>query len=187
MPRGQGDGQTLDPMDTLEASAPLFNLAGQFHAQLPVARTLTVPASSDDIIISVGGVPENAPDPKNLSLASATTHWPDDNRITIEDTPSGREVVDRDAASHSAQLTGRAGLITIVNGPQRTIRVDGTDAAAIGTLVERLCNRDSFPGDLANSFQEGTVTQIVFPIAPHAEPLIFHESLSSQIATIRGQ
>lgn len=188
MPPAQTDGrESLVSINSIEDSAPLFNLAGQFHAQLPVARTLSAPASSDDIIISVGELPGSALDQKNASLASATMHWSDDNRITIEDTPSGRAVVDRDAASHRAQLSGQAGLITIVNGPQRTIRVDGTDAAAIGALVARLCNRDSFPEDLANSFREGTVTQIVFPISPHAEALVFHEPLPSQVATIRGQ
>jgi hypothetical protein len=188
MPPVQMDGQeSLVSIDSLEASAPLFNLAGQFHARLPMTRTLSVSASSDDIVISIGGIPAGAANPKNLALASTSTPWADDNRISIEDTAAGREVVDRDAASHSAQLSGRAGLITIVNGPQRIIRVDGTDQAAIGNLIEMLCNRDSFPADLANSFQEGTVTQVVFPIAPHAEPLVFREPLPGQVAAVRGE
>jgi hypothetical protein len=187
MPASRVDGrESLVSMDSLEASAPLFNLAGQFHTRLPMIRTSAVPASPDDIIISVGGIPANPANLKTTSLASGSA-WMDDNRITIENTPTGREVVDRDAASRDSPLSGRAGLITIANGSQRTIRIDGTDQAAIGNLIEMLCNRDSFPADLANSFQEGTVTQIVFPIAPHAEALVFREPLPGQVAVIRGE
>ena len=188
MSPSQTEGQvSLVSIDSLEASAPLFNLAGQFHTRLPMTRTLALPSSSDDIVISVGGVPVSAINPDRAPLAAKYMPAADDNRIIIEDTRDGREIVDRDAASHSARLSGHAGLITIVNGPQRTIRIDGTDEAAIGTLIELLCNPDLFPEDLANSFQDGTVTQIVFPIAPHAETLVFHEPLPTQIASIRGQ
>jgi hypothetical protein len=187
MPPSQMDGrENLVSMDSLEASAPLFNLAGQFHTRLPMTRTSSVPASPDDIVISIGGIPVNPANLKATSLASGSI-WMDDNRITIEDTPAGREVVDRDASSRDSRLSGRAGLITIANGSQRTIRIEGTDEAAIDTLIEMLCDRDSFPAAIANSFQESTVTQIVFPIAPHAEALVFREPLPGQVAAIRGE
>jgi len=188
MPPAQMDGrESLVSIDSLEASAPLFTLAGQFHARLPMTRTPSVSASADDIVISIGGTPVNPANLKPTSLGSGRMSWMDDNRITIEDTPTGRAVVDRDAASRDSRLSGRAGLITIANGGQHVIHIDGTDQAAIGNLIEMLCNRDSFRADLANSFQEGTVTQIVVPIAPHAEALVFREPLPSQVAGLRGE
>ena len=50
--------------------------------------------------------------------------------------------------------------------------------AAIGSLVQTLCERDTFPEELADSLQSGTITQIVFPTTSHAETMVFHEQLS---------
>lgn len=71
-----------------------------------MTRTLALPTSSDDIVITIGGVPVSAVNPNRAAPASENMPAANDNRITIEDTQDGREIFDRDAASHSAHLYG---------------------------------------------------------------------------------
>jgi hypothetical protein len=68
-------------------------------------------------------------------------------------------------------------LLTIVNSAQRSIYIDGTDDAAIDSLIKSICEPNAFPDGLIDSFQQGTVTQIVFPLTPGAQAVVFHESL----------
>jgi hypothetical protein len=58
------------------------------------------------------------------------------------------------------------------DGTRWLIWIDGTDDAAIQSLVERLCDQVAFPEDLATSFRPGTVTQAVFPTGSRSAPLI---------------
>jgi hypothetical protein len=161
--------------DSLDGVAPLLNLAGQFHSQLILTRTPRVALSSNDILVTVG--PDTAADrasgvvPSSQSLASL--HDP----IAIEDTQQGRQIVDFEDSSAPKTIAGPAALLTISNGPEREMHIDGTDDRAIAALIRQLCERDTFPQDLTDSFQAGTVTQVVFPMSPKAEIRVLHEPL----------
>jgi hypothetical protein len=164
IPPVQVGGQQDVSMASMNEAAPLLNLAGQFHARFTLTGNQTTPASPTDIFVSIG---------------SATgTPMQDKDRLVVEDTPTGREIIDRSVSRQHPALTEHAALLTIANGTQRSIRIDGTDDAAIGSLVQALCERDTFPEELADSLQSGTITQIVFPTTPHAETMVFHEQLS---------
>ena len=164
IPPVQVGGQQDVSMASMNEAAPLLNLAGQFHARFTLTGNQTTPASPTDIFVSIG---------------SATgTPMQDKDRLVVEDTPTGREIIDRSVSGQHPALTEHAALLTIANGTQRSIRIDGTDDAAISSLIQALCERDTFPEELADSLQSGTITQIVFPTTPHAEPMVFHEQLS---------
>jgi hypothetical protein len=164
IPPVQVGGQQDVSMASMNEAAPLLNLAGQFHARFTLTGNQTTPASPTDIFVSIGsatGVPMQ-----------------DKDRLVVEDTPTGREIIDRSVSGRHPALTEHGALLTIANGTRRSIRIDGTDDAAIGSLVQALCERDTFPEELADSLQSGTITQMVFPTAPHAETMVFHEQLS---------
>ena len=164
IPPVQVGGQQDVSMASMNEAAPLLNLAGQFHARFTLTGNQTTPASPTDIFVSIGsatGVPMQ-----------------DKDRLVVEDTPTGREIIDRSVSGRHPALTEHGALLTIANGTRRSIRIDGTDDAAIGSLVQALCERDTFPEELADSLQSGTMTQMVFPTTPHAETMVFHEQLS---------
>jgi hypothetical protein len=165
VPPVQVGGQQDVSMASMNEAAPLLNLAGQFHTRFTLAGNQITLASPADIFVSIG---------------SATTGAPlqDKDRLVVEDTPTGREIIDRSVAGQHPALAEHAALLTIANGTQRSIRIDGTDDAAISSLIQALCERDTFPEELADSLQSGTITQMVFPTTPHAEPMVFHEQLS---------
>jgi hypothetical protein len=170
-------GQDSITMPELKAAAPLFNLAGQFHTQFTVVNTLTSPGSGADMFV-VLGAGEN--DEQARSLPSGG------DRLVVEGAAGQREIVDRDTSEAHLRIAGRAALLTIDNGAPRFIRIDGTDEAAIDSVVEMLCERASFPEGLADSFQPGTVVQVVFPLAPRSEAIIVREPLTPrQIAADR--
>jgi hypothetical protein len=169
-PSKSQDGQDLIALRELKAALPLFNLAGQFHNQLTVVSTLALAASPGDVFLLLGKTPISGP-MQSVSPSENTT-------LAIEDTPGGRKIVDRTASDPRLPISGRSALLTIVNGPRRSIRIEGTDDAAIATVVEMLCDRATFPEGLADTLGKGTVTQIVFPLAPRAEPLVFYETLA---------
>jgi hypothetical protein len=160
-PSQSSDQRELISMEGLEVAAPLINLAGQFHAQLKLTRTLTPPMSTEDILVSVGPSDQGR------------------NRLVMENTPTGKEIIDLRAATPHPLIPGRAALLTIANGPSRTIHLDGTDDEAIRSMVQTLCERNSFPEDLTDSFQSGTITQVVFPMTAHTAAIVFHEPLQA--------
>jgi hypothetical protein len=164
IPPVQVGGQQDVSIASMNEAAPLLNLAGQFHARFTLTGNQATSASPTDIFVSIG------------SATSAPTQ--DKDRLVVEDTPAGREIVDRSVSGQHPALTEHAALLTIANGTQRSIRIDGTDDAAIGSLIQALCERDTFPEELADSLQSGTITQMVFPATPHAEATVFHEQLS---------
>jgi hypothetical protein len=178
-----GKKQEVSPVERLEDTAPLFNLAGQFHAGITLSRTLTLPIGANDILIQIGAIPTPSNDSATGDAALNRIVHAENNRLVIDDLPSGRQIVDRSAGHSRVTPYGRAALLTIANGVQRSIHIDGTDADAIDSLINTMCDPNTFPEELIGSFQDGTVTQIVFPIAPRAQPLIFRESLpTAQIA-----
>jgi len=181
-----GELRALAPVDRLEDTAPLFNLAGRFHAGVTLTRTLPPPTGTNDILILIGTIPTSS-DGSALDSPTLNRDNPaEGSRLVIDATPSGRQIVDRGAGNASIHTYGRAGLLTIANGVQRSIHIDGTDNEAIDSLIKTLCEPNAFPDGLIDSFQEGTITQVVFPIAPQAQTVVFHESLSVTHTAMNG-
>jgi hypothetical protein len=178
VPPSTSDGQRgLTPVDRIEDTAPLLYLAGQFHAGIALTRTLITPANTEDILILIGPMPTSLKDSVTDSSALERISSIESSRLVIGNTSSDRQIVDHNAGNSLVNSYGRAGLLTIVNGAQRSIHIDGTDDASIDSLIKSICEPSAFPDGLINSLQQGTVTQIVFPMAPHAQAVVFHESL----------
>jgi hypothetical protein len=177
-------GQRQDiSVERLEDTAPLFNLAGQFHAGITLSRTVTLPIGANDILIQIGAIPTSSDNSAIGDSALNRAVHAEGSRLVIDNLPAGRQIVDRSSGNSRVYPFRRAALLTIANGGQRSIHIDGTDADAIDFLINILCDPNAFPEELVGSFQDGTVTQIVFPIAPHAQPLVFHEAWpTAQIA-----
>jgi hypothetical protein len=177
VPPSATDGQRgLAPADRIEEAAPLLNLAGQFHAGIALTRSIGPYADTQKILILIGPVlafpKDSAPDSSALERIASS----EGSRLVIGDTPAGRQIVDRSAGS-SPTSYGRAGLLTIINGAQRSIHIDGTDDASIEALIKSICDPSTFPGGLIDSFQQGAVTQMVFPMTLRAQAVVFHEPL----------
>jgi hypothetical protein len=178
VPLSTSDGQRgLAPVDQLEDTAPLLNLAGQFHATIALTRTLDPAANTEEILILIGPIPASLNDSVSDSSALERISSVEEGSLVISNAPSGRQIVDHNPGDSLTTPYGRAGLLTIVNGVQRSIHIDGTDDASIDSLIKSICEPSAFPDELINSFQQGTVTQIVFPMAPRAKAVVFHESL----------
>ena len=181
-----GGRQEVVPADTLEDIAPLFNLAGQFHSVIALTRALDLPTGANDILILIGTAPASSHDGASVPVVSQDVSSAENVRLVIDTSPSGRKIVDRDAANPRLNSFGRAALLTIANGTQRSIQIDGTDASAINSLIKTICVPEAFPAELIDSFQQGTVTQIVFPMQPHAQAVVFHESLPVTHSAMNG-
>jgi hypothetical protein len=172
------DGRQAVSIANMGETAQLLNLAGQFHSSFTLTNAPALPQSPAEIIVSIGSAPSTEQEAHGeMGLAASSSQ----GRFAMENTPGGKAIIDRDG-SKPHLLTGRAALLTIINGPERSIQIDGTDDAAIGSLIQTLCERGSFPDELADSLQSGTATQMVFPMTPHAETMFFHETLSATSA-----
>ncbi len=171
-----GGQQDVVPADRLEDTAPLFSLAGRFHGRITLTHSLALNNGAGDILILIGSIPAS-PD---YSL------FADGERLTVDSSPEGRRIVDHTAGNAAIETYGRAALLTIDNGPQRSIHIDGTDDEAIASLIRALSGPSDFPDGLSNSFQDGTATQIVFPLNPGAQAVIFHESLPVTHTAMNG-
>jgi hypothetical protein len=165
---GTADGRDIIPRERLAAAVPLLGLAGQFHTQFALTNAWTPPDPSSDILVAIGPGDRPGTDAKNSPY-----------RLSVEDTLAGRQIIDRSNQLPHLHLAGRAALLTITNGARRSIEIDGTDDAAISLLVRQLCERETFPEDLADSFQITAVTQLVFPVSPGAHATVLHEALPS--------
>ncbi|WP_263355618.1 hypothetical protein [Acidicapsa ligni] len=161
-------GEDLVAMRELKAADPLLDLAAKFDARLLLTSNVTTNATAS-MLISIG--------PIASALTSSSAAAISGHRLTVEDTPNGRKIFDRGTSGSMTSLSGQAALLTISNGAQRSIQIDGTDANAIEALVKVLCEKDTFPASLADSLQDRTITQVVFPVSPHAQTMIFHEPL----------
>ena len=149
----------------LNEAAPLLDLAGQFHRRFTIMSPGSA-AAQGSIALHIGG------DPHPDSELPA--------RYSLINSQQGRVIVDR--RNSSQPLSSHAALLTIINGPQRSIYIDGTDDSAIRFLISRLCDAGTFPGALSDSFRLGTVTQAVFPIENHAKPLLDREPITHNVA-----
>jgi hypothetical protein len=177
IPVSRLDGQQdVVPVDRLEDTAPLFSLAGQFHGRITLTRSLASSNGTADILILIGAIP-SAPDDSPSANGE---------RLTVDSSPDGRRIVDHAAGNAAVEGYGRAALLTIDNGAQRSIRIDGTDDDAIASLIRALSESTSFPDGLGDSFQDGTVTQIVFPMNPGAQAVVFHEPLPATHTAMNG-
>jgi hypothetical protein len=180
IPPARVDGQQDVSMASMNEAAQLLNLAGQFHASFALKNSPSTTTSAEDILVMIGSTATTG---GSSQATKAPSSMSNQDRLVIEDTPAGREIFDRSISSQHPPLPEHAALLTIANGSQRSIHIDGTDDASIGALIQALCERDTFPEELADSLQSGTVTQMVFPMAPHAETIVFHEPLSAASAT----
>jgi hypothetical protein len=185
-PLASGGQPALIAVDRLEDTASLFNLAGQFHAGITLTHTLTPPSGTNGILILIGAIPSSPSESVADSPALDRISPVEGSRLVIEPTPSGRQIVDRNAGDTLVHPYGRAGLVTIVNSTQRSIHIDGTDDAAIDSLIKTMCEPNAFPDELIDIFKDGTVTQIVFPKQPSAQAAVFHESLPVTHMAING-
>jgi hypothetical protein len=153
----KGDQEFIDVQE-LKAAEPLFSVAGQFHKQFSVISGPEAVAAAGDVLVSLGG-----------TRGSRAEH----TRFVIENTPAGRQIIDRHPSDDRPAISSHAALLTISNGAWRSIRIDGTDDSAVDSAIQMLCERDAFPEAVVDSFQRGTITQVVIPISPRSEPRIF--------------
>jgi hypothetical protein len=158
----------------VEASAPLLNLAGQFRSE--VALTEEPKDTAGATLIALGGSSEDDPD--------AASH--SQGRWMLENTASGRKIVDRRSLSNFPVVAGPVALLTIQNTPHLRITIDGTDSASVQALVHLLCERDSFPDALADNNQGDGTTQFVFPMSPKTAPLVFRDPVTPPPSNERG-
>ena len=169
------DGQQgLIAIQELNAAAPLLDLAGQLHRQLTVMSSPNFEGKTSRMILHLG---LNATSDLHSTIDGAT---PAGERFQLVSSSEKRIIVDRRDPSHTEPK--RAALLTIINGSQSSIYIDGTDNEAIRSLVARLCDERTFPESLAGSFHPGTVTQAVFPLGAHATEVLDRETLTSDVA-----
>ena len=169
----QNDGRhQLIAMQEIQTTVPLLNLSGQFHSQLNLTEEPA--ATAGEFLISIGPTSESRNEIKSSQRTSL-----DASRLEVVDTVNGRRIFDRTALKPYPTPGDSAALLTISNGPDRSIRIDGTDDASVSSLIRLLCERDTFPEGLADSLADGTITQIVFPMAPHSQPAIFRDSAAA--------
>jgi len=169
----QNDGRhQLIAMQEIQTTAPLLNLAGQFHSQLNLTGEAV--ARGGEFLISIGPTSES-----RIEIKPSQPLPLDATRLAVVDTVNGRRIFDRTALKPYPTRGDSAALLTISNGPSRSIRIDGTDDASVNSLIRLLCERDTFPEGLADSLADGTITQVVFPMAPHSQPAIFRDSAAA--------
>ena len=109
------------------------------------------------------------------------------NRLAIDASPLGRKIVDRGTGNPPVRLAGRAALLTIENGAERFIHIDGTDAGAIESLVhidQRI--RSGFPDELATAFSREPSHRLFSPWIHGAQAVVFHESLPVKQTAMNG-
>jgi hypothetical protein len=174
-PSRANDKQDLVAVQQLNEAAPLLDLAGQFHHRFTVISSPTPVDLSNGILLYVGTSASGpAQSDENAALSGNLSAVP--RRFRLVDTANGRTIIDRNSPGQA--LSGHAALLTIVNGTQRLMYINGTDEGAIRSLVNRLCDESTFPGGLADSFQPGTMMQAVFPSGTYAKAIFDREPLA---------
>lgn len=172
-PEENSNGRQLVAMDEIQASAPLLNLAGQFQSKLNLTGEPT--ARDGETVISIGPTAESKADIKTSQSPMDDETQAGGPRLTIIDTADGRRIFDRTTSKIYPVSGDSAALLTISNGPIRSIRIDGTDEGSIDSLVKVLCERDTFPEALADGLTDTATTQVVFPMDPHSRPVLFRD------------
>jgi hypothetical protein len=155
----------------LEASVPLLNLAGQFRSQVALTEE---PEDTDKATLIAVGADNSDAIPNSRG------------RLMVENTVSGRKIIDRRSLSSLPNVTGSAALLTIQNTPHLRITIDGTDSASVQSLVRLLCEHDSFPDALVDNNQAEGTTQFVFPMSPRSDPIVFHDPANASQSSERA-
>ena len=173
LPPSQADGgQDLIAIRELKLASPLLDLAGQLHRRFTLISTPVQFTAPGGMLVYVGAGAVDAGQPDTLAGLPDAAAVGALSRFVVEDTPSGRKILDRQPRNGPGSTGGRGALLTIVNGSQHLIWIDGTDDASIRMMVDRLCDQSAFPASLADSFQPNTITQAVFPSVPREEPIL---------------
>jgi hypothetical protein len=175
-PSDHAGGEEYFSRERLEAAAPLLDLAGQFHMHLVLTPSSEPSLLPGDVLITMASATEVTPSELKSAGFAQRAHSAM-YRLAVESTPAGRQIVDTEPQLTPFRLPGRAALLTIANGAQHSIQIDGTDDAAIASMLHQVSERDSFPEVLADSFRSGTVIQAVFPLSQGAQPMVLHETL----------
>jgi hypothetical protein len=172
-PAESSGGRQLVAMQEIQATAPLLNLAGQFHGQLNLTGDSA--GREGEVLISIGTPSDTVRSRPGADEPSP----PDAKRLEVVGTADGRRIFDRTASKIFPVQGASAALLTISNSPTHFIRIDGTDEASIRSLVRLLCERDTFPEGLADGLADGTTSQMVLSMAPGSQPIILHDPLSA--------
>jgi hypothetical protein len=176
-PNHTADKQGLVAIQELNEAAPLLDLAGRFHRQFTVMSTPPAADATSPMVLHLGLDATG-----NLHPSSRADNQEINERFFLAKSANDRVILDRknpnDAASH------HAALLTIINGPQRAIYIDGTDDDAIRSVVNRLCNESTFPRNLADSLHPGTITQVVFPSEAYAKGILDRQPITSKRAAL---
>jgi hypothetical protein len=172
-----GSGHPLVAMQEIQATVPLLNLAGQFHSQLNLTGEAL--SGTGETLISISPASGSKTEIKPPQAKAANLLPLDPSRLAVVDTADGRRIYDRTASKPYSTPGASAALLTISNGPSRSIRIDGTDDASVNLLIRWMCERDTFPEVLADGLSDGAITQVVFPMAPRSRPMIFRDASST--------
>jgi hypothetical protein len=170
-PVGSSHSGQLVAMNEIQTTAPLLNLAGQFHSELDLSGKAT--PGQGETVISIGPIDTSKPDAKTLQILPPDALPSGKGRFVVIDTADGRRIFDRTTSKIYSVPGGAAALLTISSSPTRTIRIDGTDEGSINSLVKLLCERDTFPEGLADSLSDAVTTQAIFPMDPRSQPILF--------------
>jgi hypothetical protein len=167
--------QGLVAIQELNEAAPLLDLAGQFHRQFTVMSAPTPVSATSTMILHVGL------DATSDMHSRADTHEVTE-RFFLANSANDRVILDRKDPNHA--VSRHAALLTIINGPQRSIYIDGTDDDAIRSVVNRICDESTFPGSLADSFHPGTITQAIFPSEAYAKAILDRQPMTRGLAAL---
>lgn len=181
--RAQGD-QEPTAIRELRLAAPLLDLAGQLHHSFTVVSVPAPLASAGGMLVYVGDTADSVGQKDAVSSLLDANPTGAARRFVVEETPAGRRIIDRQ--SGSAEVAGGA-LLTVISGPRPLLWIDGTDDAAIRSLVDRLCDQNAFPVVLADSFQADTMTQAVFPTWSKGKPTIVRMPLPRMQAALEPE
>jgi hypothetical protein len=168
--------QDMVAIQELNEAAPLLDLIGQFHRKFTVVSDPGMASASNQISVYVGLHSSGKTQPRNVEAFEPSARF----RLTS----LGGETILVDHNNLTKAAIHHAALLTIVNGRERSIYIDGTDDEAIRSLVNRLCDQTSFPAALEDSFRPGTITQAVFPAGTHAKGIIDREPIKHEIAAL---
>lgn len=168
--------QGMVAIQDLNEAAPLLDLVAQFNRKFTVVTDPGPASASNQMWLYVGLDSTSDLRFRNFGYSEPA------ERFHLIGEGGDRMVVDR--RSRTPTVIHHAALLTIVNGRQRSIYIDGTDDNAIRSLVNRLCDESSFPAALADSFRPGTITQAMFPVETHAKGVLDQQPLTRGMAAL---
>jgi hypothetical protein len=168
--------QDMVAIQDLNEAAPLLDLVAQFHHKFTVVSDPGQAPAFSQMSLYVGL--DSTSDLRSRNLGA----FEQAERFHLVSKSGDRIVIDRSSRTQTAMH--HAALLTIINGRQRSIYIDGTDDNAIRSLVNRLCDQTSFPAALADSFRPGTITQVVFPVEANAKDILDQQPLTRNVAAL---